>query len=67
MDKKARQYWKDHQLWRFVQFDIRYNERTNKDELIGVVEHNKWKFFGSCDGSISYTTPSGEKGFFIDC
>lgn len=67
MDKKAQRYWKDHQLWRFVQFDIRYNERTDEDELMGVVEHNSWKFFCSHDGSISYITPTGEKGFFVDC
>lgn len=67
MDKKAQRYWKDHQLWRFVQFDICYNDRTDKNEFTGVVEHNSWKFFCFNDGSISYITPSGEKGFFVDC
>ena len=52
MDKKAQLYWKDHQLWRFVQFGIHYNDRTDKDELMGVVEHNGWKFFAACDGAI---------------
>lgn len=67
MDKKAQQYWKDHQLWRFIKFDICHNDRTNKNEIIGVVEHNKWKFFVSIDDCIRYITPNGEKGHFIDC
>lgn len=50
MDKKAERYWKDHQLWQFIKFDIGHNDKTNEyDEddinIIGVVEHNKWKFF----------------------
>lgn len=65
MDKKAEQYWKDHQLWRFIQFEICYNERTDADELMGLVEHNKWKFFATNEGIIDYITPSGEKGYFI--
>lgn len=67
MDRKAQQYWKDHQLWRFIQFNICYNERTGADEFMGLVEHNGWKFFAYNDGGISYITPSGEKGFFVDC
>lgn len=67
MDRKAQQYWKDHQLWRFVQFGIHYNDRTDKDELMGIVEHNGWKFFASCDGCISYITPTGEESYFVDC
>ena len=68
MDKKAQQYWKNHQLWKFIKFfDICHNERTKEDDIMGVVEHNGWKFFASKDETISYITPSGEKGFFIDC
>jgi hypothetical protein len=67
MDKKAQQYWKDNQLRRFLQFDICYNERTDADELMGLVEHNKWKFFATNEGIISYITPTGEKGWFVDC
>ena len=66
-EQKAEQYWKDHQLWRFVQLEMCYNERTDEDELMGLVEHNKWKFFVSCEGEIKYITPSGEKGWFVDC
>ena len=37
MDKKAQQYWKDHQLWRFIKFDICHNDKINEDEIIGVL------------------------------
>ena len=68
MDKKAEQYWKDHQLWQHIKFfDIYYNDITKEDEIIGVVEHNGWKFFVSCDDCISYITPTGKKGYFINC
>ena len=67
MDKKAQQYWKDHQLWRFIKFDMCHNNRINEDEIIGVVEHNEWKFFVSDDDCIRYITPTGEKGFFVYC
>ena len=67
MDKKAQQYWKDHQLLRFIKFDIGHNYKTNEDDIIVVVEHNKWKFFVSDDDCIRYITPSGENGYFIDC
>lgn len=67
MDKKAQQYWKDHQLWRFIKFDICHNDKINEDEIIGVVEHNKWKFFVYNDDCIRYITPNGENGYFINC
>lgn len=72
MDKKAERYWKDHQLWQFIKFDIGHNDKTNEyDEddinIIGVVEHNKWKFFVSDDDCIRYVAPTGENGYFIDC
>ena len=67
MDKKAQQYWKDHQLWQFIKFDMGHNDRTDKDEIIGVVEHNKWKFFTYVDDYIRYITPTGEEGYFINC
>ena len=66
IEKRAEQYWKDHQLWMFIKFDIGHNYRTNEDEIIGVVEHNKWKFFVSDDGCIRYITPNGERGYFIN-
>ena len=71
MDKKAERYWKDHQLWQFIKFDIGHNDKTNEyDEddinIIGVVEHNKWKFFVS-DDCIRYVAPTGENGYFIVC
>ena len=68
MDRKAEQYWKDHQLWQHIKFfDICQNVMTKEDEIMGVVEHNGWKFFVSCDDCISYITPDGEKGYFIVC
>ena len=72
MDKKAERYWKDHQLWQFIKFDIGHNDKTNEyDEddinIIGVVEHNKWKFFVSDDDYIRYVAPTGENGYFIVC
>lgn len=66
MDKKAQQYWKDHQLWQFIKFNIWVNYKTNEDEIIGVVEHNGWKFYVSADDCIRYTTPTGETGYFIN-
>ena len=66
MDKKAQQYWKDHQLWRFIKFNIWNNDKINEDEIIGVVEHDKWKFFVSDDDCIRYITPNGENGYFIN-
>lgn len=63
---KAQQYWKDHQLWQHIKFfDIYHNDITKEDEIMGVVEHNGWKFFVSYDDCISYIAPSGEKGYFI--
>lgn len=72
MDKKAERYWKDHQLWQFIKFDIGHNDKTNEyDEddinIIGVVEHNKWNFFVSDDDCIRYVVPTGENGYFIVC
>ena len=67
MDKKAQQYWKDYQLWRFIKFDIGHNDKTNEDDIIGVVEYNEWKFFVSDDDCIRYITPTGETGYFINC
>lgn len=67
MSKKAQQYWKDHQLWQFIKFDIGHNDKTNEDDIIGVVEHNGWKFLISDDDCIHYTTPTGEEGYFINC
>lgn len=66
MDRKAQQYWKDHQLWRFIKFGIYYNEKIGAKDFAGTVEHNGWKFFAYNDDSIYYITPSGEKGYFID-
>ena len=66
MDKKAERYWKDHQLWQFIKFNILVNYKTNEDEIIGVVEHNGWKFYVSADDCIRYTTPTGETGYFIN-
>jgi len=66
IEQRAEQYWKDHQLWMFIKFDIGHNYRTNEDEIIGVVEHNKWNFFVSDDGCIRYITPNGERGYFIN-
>lgn len=67
-EQKAEQYWKDHQLWLFIKFDIGHNDKINEDEddIIGVVEHNKWKFFVSDDDCIRYITPNGETGYFIN-
>ena len=68
MSEKAQQYWKDHQLWRFIKFDIGHNDKTNEDnDIIGVVEHNEWKFFVSDDDCIRYITPNGETGYIINC
>lgn len=68
MDKKAQQYWKDHELYRFIvfEFDL-YTSICGDGEIIGTVEHNGWKFFVLDDGCIRYITPSGENGYFIDC
>ena len=41
--------------------------QTNEDEIIGVVEHNGWKFYVSADDCIHYAAPSGEEGYFIVC
>lgn len=64
MDRKAEQYWKDHQLWRFIKFGIYYNEKIGANDFVGRVEHNGWKFFVSCDDCISYIAPTGEKRIF---
>ena len=49
----------------FVGYGAMY--RAKEDEIIGIVEHNGWKFFVSCDDCISYITPTGEKGYFLNC
>lgn len=71
MSKKAQQYWMDHELYRFVKsvssFDISGGYYQNKKAIIGTVEHNGWKFSVVNNGTIKYVTPTGEKGYFIDC
>lgn len=71
MSKKAQQYWMDHELYRFVKsvssFDISAGYCNNKKAIIGTVEHNGWKFSVVNNGTIKYVTPTGEKGYFIDC
>ena len=62
---KAQQYWMDHELYRFVKSSARYSQ--NKNAIIGTVDHNGWKFSVVNNGTIRYITPTGEKGFFIDC
>lgn len=66
-EQRAEQYWKDHQLWQFIKFNIWNNYKTNEDEIIGAVEHNGWKFFITADDCIHYATPNGEEGYFIVC
>ena len=69
MDKKAQQYWMDHELYRFIMFNKRVGQgyRLHKNTIIGTVDHHGWKFSVVNNGTIKYITPSGEKGFFIDC
>ena len=71
--KKAEQYWKDHELWRFIKYSYMFTKRSglgyciNNNTIIGTVDYNGWKFSVVKNGTIKYITPAGEKGYFIDC
>lgn len=71
MDKKAEQYWKDHELYRFIKYSYMFTKRSgqgyciNKNTIIGTVDYNGWKFSVVNNGTIKYIAPTGEKGYFI--
>jgi hypothetical protein len=71
MDKSAEQYWKDHQLWRFIKYSDMFCKRSgegyciNGNTIIGTVHYNDWKFSVVKNGTIKYVDPNGEKGYFI--
>lgn len=73
MDKKAEQYWKDHELWRFIKYSYMFTKRTGAgycihgNTIIGTVDYNGWKFSVVKNGTIKYIAPTGEKGYFIVC
>ena len=71
MDKRAEQYWNDHQLWRFIKYSDMFCKRSgegysiNGNTIIGTVHYNDWKFSVVKNGTIKYVAPTGEKGCFI--
>lgn len=73
MDKKAQQYWMDHELYRFIKYSYMFTKRSGAgycihgNTVIGTVHYNGWKFSVVKNGTIKYVTPTGEKGYFVDC
>ena len=71
MDKRAEQYWNDHQLWRFIKYSDMFCKRSgagyciNGNTIIGTVHYNDWKFSVVKNGTIKYVAPTVEKGCFI--
>jgi hypothetical protein len=71
MDKRAEQYWNDHQLWRFIKYSDMFCKRSgegyciNGNTIIGTVHYNDWKFSVVKNGTIKYVAPNDEKGYFI--
>lgn len=71
MDKKAEQYWMDHELYRFIKYSDMFCKRSgagyciHKNTIIGTVDYNGWKFSVVNNGTIKYIAPTGEKGYFI--
>lgn len=67
MDRKAEQYWKDHELCRFIKYSYMFTKRSGQgycihgNTIIGTVDYNCWKFSVVNNGTIKYITPTGEK------